>query len=138
MRGLPWGELYDKYHKNPYDKQKINQRVTELLSDPYVNKPANIFEFILGGETQPQLLDIRIFDDSTKRARYYEQTMSAKKKGTSNCPLCTVGHSANANKIWKITEVEHINEHLLMLHCCSGNLNILLCRIPVFPAKSHL
>lgn len=106
IRGLPWGELYDKYHKNPYDKQKINQRVNELLSDPFVNKPTNIFEYILGGETQPQLLDVRIFDDSTKRARYYQQTMTAKNKGKSNCPLCAVGHSANATKIWKINEMD--------------------------------
>ena len=106
VRGLPWGEFYEKYHTNPYDKQKVNKRVSELLSDPFVNKPANIFEYILGGETQPQLLDIRMFDDNVKRVVYYAQTLTAKKKGISNCPLCAIGHEANSSKIWKTTEMD--------------------------------
>ena len=106
VRGLPWGEYYERYHTTPYDKQKVNQRVDELLSDPYVNKPAHIFEYILGGETQPQLLDIRVFDDNTKRAAYYAQTTKAKAKGISNCPYCAMGHEANAAKIWKITDMD--------------------------------
>lgn len=106
VRGLPWGEFYEKYHITPYNKQKVNQRVTELLSDPFVNKPANIFEFILGGEKDPQLLDVRVFDDNTKRVVYQQQTTEAKAKGISNCPLCAVGHEANASRIWKITEMD--------------------------------
>ena len=106
IRGLPWGEFYEKYHTNPYDKKKVNQRVVELLSDPFVHKPANIFEYILGGEIKTQLLDIRIFDDNTKRMVYYAQTEEAKKKGVSNCPYCAVGHESNASKIWKITEMD--------------------------------
>ena len=27
MRGLPWGEYYDKYHTRAYNKQKINKRI---------------------------------------------------------------------------------------------------------------
>jgi len=26
MRGLEWGRLYETYHKNPYDPQKISKR----------------------------------------------------------------------------------------------------------------
>ena len=52
------------------------------------------------------MLDIRIFDDNTKRMVYYAQTEEAKKKGVSNCPYCAVGHESNASKIWKITEMD--------------------------------
>ena len=106
VRGLPWGEYYEKYHTTPYDKQKVNHRVEELLSDPFVNKPANIFEYILGGETQPQILDIRVFDDNVKRTVYYAQTLTAKQNGVSNCPYCAMGHEANAKRIWKISEMD--------------------------------
>ena len=29
-----------------------------------------------------------------------------KSNGTSNCPLCSVGHAANKNKIWKFSEMD--------------------------------
>ena len=106
IRGLPWGTFYERYHITPYNKQKVNQRVKELLSDPFVNKPANIFEFVLGGETQPQLLEIRVFDDNTKRIVYNTQTTKAKTKGISNCPYCAIGHDANAKRIYKLDEMD--------------------------------
>ena len=33
-------------------------------------------------------------------------TKAAKEKGESNCPLCAVGHDANKNRIWKLTEMD--------------------------------
>lgn len=106
VRGLNWGELYEKYHITPYDKQKVNQRVEELLSDSFVRKPANIFEYILEGENHPEWLDIRVFDDNTKRIAYNQQTAKAKQDGVSNCPYCAMGHEANAKRIWKISEMD--------------------------------
>ena len=53
-----------------------------------------------------RLLDIRIFDEATKRAVYKKQTTEAIAKGKSNCPLCAVGHSANSEKIWKQSEMD--------------------------------
>lgn len=106
VRGLPWGEFYELYHTTPYNKQKVNQRVKELLSDPFVNKPGNIFEYILGGETQSQLLEIRVFDDNTKRIAYNTQTADARARGISNCPYCAIGHDANAKRIYKLSEMD--------------------------------
>lgn len=106
MRGLPWGELYEKYHTEPYNPAYMKQRVTELYSDPYVKNRRGVFEFLLGGETDTKLLDIRIFDEATKRAVYASQTEQAKAAGKSNCPFCAIGHDANANKIWKLNEMD--------------------------------
>lgn len=106
MRGLPWGELYEKYHHTPYSPTHIKERVYALYSDPYVKNRRGIYEFLLGGEIDTKLLDIRIFDEATKRAVYARQTQAAKENGKSNCPFCAIGHDANAHKIWKQSEMD--------------------------------
>ena len=106
VRGLPWGEYYEKYHHNPYNKANVTTQVNELLSDPYVHNKKGIFEYILGGGTETKLLEIRMFDDSIKRTKYQQQTSDAKARGISNCPLCAVGHSATSAKIWKFEEMD--------------------------------
>lgn len=106
MRGLPWGELYEKYHALPYNPAHMRQRVEELFADPYVKNRRGVFEFLLGGETDTKLLDIRVFDEATKRAVYSRQTELAKAEATSNCPFCAIGHDANAHKIWKPNEMD--------------------------------
>ncbi|MDE6611112.1 MAG: DUF262 domain-containing protein [Muribaculaceae bacterium] len=106
MRGLPWGELYEKYHNAPYNPAHMKERVLTLYADPFVKNRKGVYEFLLGGETDTKLLDIRIFDEATKRAVYARQTESAKSKGASNCPFCAIGHDANAQKIWKQSEMD--------------------------------
>ncbi|MBR1521948.1 MAG: DUF262 domain-containing protein [Bacteroidaceae bacterium] len=106
MRGLEWGRLYDTYHTQPYDPQEVSQLVHQLYGDPYVKNRKGIFEYILGGCQDKRLLDIRIFDEATKRAVYRRQTSEAIANDTSNCPLCAMGHEANRKKIWKQTEMD--------------------------------
>ena len=106
MRGLPWGELYERYHATPYNRTYMERRARELYADPYVKNRRGIFEYLLGGETDTRLLDIRIFDEATKRVVYARQTEEAKAVGTSNCPYCAIGHDASAHKIWKQSEMD--------------------------------
>lgn len=106
MRGLQWGELYEKYHHTPYNPAHLKQRVMELYADSYVKNRKGVYEFLLGGETDIKLLDIRIFDEATKKIVYTRQTEEAKQHDTSNCPYCAIGHDANAKKIWKLTEMD--------------------------------
>ena len=106
MRGLEWGRLYEEYHTKRYDSKKISDAVHRLYADPYVKNRRGVFEYILGGEKDTKLLDVRVFDDATKKVVYIAQTDEAKKKGKSNCPLCAIGHTANKNKIWKIDEMD--------------------------------
>lgn len=106
MKGLEWGRLYEKYHSTPYDKAAINKRAEELLADEFVRSPKNIYEYLLGGEQHPELLDVRLFDDRTKRAAYMRQTLKAKKKGVSNCPVCASGTNNNKTKIYTLSEMD--------------------------------
>lgn len=106
MRGLEWGRMYEEYHKKSYNPRKVSAEVQKLYGDPYVKNRRGIFEYILGGSADTKLLDVRVFDDATKRAVYKTQTAKAEIKGKSNCPLCAVGHDANKNKIWKESEMD--------------------------------
>lgn len=106
MRGLEWGQLYEKYHSKAYNPAKVSAEVKKLYADPYVKSKKGIFEYILGGSTDTKLLDVRIFDDATKNSVYASQTKKAEAKNESNCPLCSIGHDANKNKIWKLNEMD--------------------------------
>ena len=106
MRGLEWGRLYEEYHTTPYNPAKVSQLVQKLYADPYIKNRKGIFEYILGGSVDTSLLDVRVFDDATKKSVYSTQTAKAEAEGKSNCPLCAVGHDANKTKIWKLNEMD--------------------------------
>ena len=106
MKGIEWGRLYEKYHKMPYDPYIVSVKVHDLYGDPAVKNRKGIFEYILGECKDTKLLEIRVFDESSKKAVYTQQTEDAKKFEKSNCPLCTLGHDINAKKIWKYNEMD--------------------------------
>lgn len=107
MRGLEWGRLYEKYHGKPYNKTDVSKYLNELYNDPYVTDKRGICEYILGGMIDKRLLNIRVFDEATKRRVYSIQTAEAKRKGISNCPLCVSGdNEINSKKIWQINEMD--------------------------------
>jgi len=106
MRGLEWGGLYETYHNNSYNPKEVSKKVQELYADPYIRNHKGIFEYILGGCIDTKLLEVRVFDEPTKKTVYEQQTAEAKKTGYSNCPLCAVGHDANRNRIWSFEEMD--------------------------------
>ncbi len=106
MYGLEWGRLYETYHNTPYSVDLVTERVRALQSDESIKCSRNIYEYVLGGEKDKRLLDIRIFEESTKKVAYKRQTEEANKKGISNCPLCALGDNANKTRIYKITEMD--------------------------------
>jgi hypothetical protein len=106
MRGLEWGRLYEQYHSQSYDPARVSDEVERLYSDPYVRNRRGIFEYVLGGSQDTRLLDVRVFDDATKKSVYARQTEAARAEGVSNCPLCAIGHDANKNKIWALAEMD--------------------------------
>ena len=106
MRGLEWGRLYETYHSQPYNAESLAKQVHDLYADPYVKNRKGIFEYVLGGCTDKKLLDIRIFDEATKRKVYQRQTAEAALHDVSNCPLCALGHEANRKKMWKLSEMD--------------------------------
>ena len=106
MCGLPWGELYEKYHKLPYDPAKVAAKQRELYEDYYVKNKKGIYEYILGGCQDARLLEVRCFDEPTKKSVYTRQTALAQVQGISNCPHCVQENGANKSKIWKLAEMD--------------------------------
>ena len=106
MRGLDWGRLYEAYRGTGFDPAAVEARVSALRADEAVKDKRGIYEFVLGGEVQTQLLDVRLFEDSVRRQVYEAQTAAARATGRSNCPLCAVGNAAHAGKIWALKEME--------------------------------
>jgi 5-methylcytosine-specific restriction endonuclease McrA len=106
MRGLEWGRLYETYRKQPYNSNTVSDELKKLYSDPYVKNRRGIFEYILGGSIDTKLLEVRVFDEATKKSVYAKQKSEAEKKAISNCPLCAVGNNTNKTKIWSLAEMD--------------------------------
>ena len=109
MCGLEWGRLYETYHSKGYDIDKVWERVEALFVDAdndIIKNRKNIFEYVLGGETDRKLLKIRIFKDAVARRVYKKQTDAATETGVSNCPDCVLAHDANSKRIYTFGEME--------------------------------
>lgn len=106
MKGLAWGDLYEKYHHNSYNPTEIHNKLQELLQDEYVGNTKGIYEYLLCGCIDTKLLNIRVFDEKTKQVVYKRQTTDAINKGVSNCPLCAIGNDSNKLRIWKLNEMD--------------------------------
>lgn len=105
MRGLEWGRLYEEYHNNAYSSS-INDEVDKLFKDDFVESKKGIYEYVLSGGEKKELLEIRIFDISTKRAQYERQTEDAKMRGISNCPLCAIAGNNNSTRRYRFEEMD--------------------------------
>ncbi len=106
MVGLDWGRLYEAYHRNAYNPQEVSEKVQEYLADYFVKDKKGIYEYILGGCVETKLLNIRIFDEPTKKSVYAQQTSAVKGTDKSNCPLCALGFDNNHGRIWKLSEMD--------------------------------
>ena len=106
MCGLEWGRLYEKYHKKAYAPKKVSESVKKLYGDPFLKNRKGVFEYILGGEKDTKLLQVRVFDESIKRSVYATQKAKAEDKGHSNCSHCAIGADANKTKIWSIGDMD--------------------------------
>lgn len=106
MCGLDWGDLYERFHTRPYDHKAVAEKVAQLYDDPCVQDKKNVFEYVLNGCRDSRLLNVRVFDDNVKRRVYRRQTADARAAGTSNCPLCAIGHDANRTRIWAIKDMD--------------------------------
>ena len=106
MKGLEWGRLFEYYNKIPFDPEKISDEVHKLYADAAVKNRKGVFEYILGGEKDTTLLEIRVFEESTKKVVYRQQTDEAQKNDISNCPLCALGNDNNKKRIWKYNEMD--------------------------------
>lgn len=79
MKGVKWGELYNKYGKKKLPSSaQLESRVKELMEDDDVGKKAGIYPYLITGDEKH--LSIRAFSDSQKRAAFEKQG--------GICPIC--------------------------------------------------
>ncbi|HVX69982.1 MAG TPA: DUF262 domain-containing protein [Mycobacteriales bacterium] len=106
MSSVKWGPLYEQYKGTIVDPTKLEDRVAKYMGDVQVKNKRGIYEFVLGGEADTKLLEVRVFDDRTKLAAYGEQTKKAESSGVSNCPACAGGTNNNATRIYELDEMD--------------------------------
>ena len=78
MKGVDWGTLYRKHHEADHDIQKLETEVSRLMADSDVQRKKGIYEYVLDHDERH--LDLRAFDDNTKREVYERQL--------GICPIC--------------------------------------------------
>lgn len=88
MKGVEWGHLYELYSSRTWDAAELETEVARLMADSDVKKKKGIYSYVFDHDEHH--LDIRTFDDNTKREVYERQ------KGV--CKIC--------GKVFKIEEME--------------------------------
>ncbi len=71
MKNVDWGPLFEKYHNQNWDANKLETEVKRLMADSDIQKKSGIYAYIFDGDEHN--LGIRAFDDNTKREVYEKQ-----------------------------------------------------------------
>ena len=79
MKGIPWGNLYNKYGNQTLDPKAIEGKVSELMQDDDVTDKKGIYRYLLIGDER--FLNIRAFDKRQKREAYERQKGACVKCG---------------------------------------------------------
>lgn len=106
MKSVKWGPLYKQFKSASFDPAQLEVRLAALMADPDVKNKRGIYEFLLGGEVDTKLLEVRVFDEKTKLAAYGTQTQKATAAGVSNCPTCAASGNNNATRIYELAEMD--------------------------------
>ena len=73
-----WGKLYHDFRNNHYDTTLLEQEIDRLMQDDDVTSSKGIYLYVL--TRQERFLNLRTFDQRTRRAAYEAQQ--------GRCPLC--------------------------------------------------
>ena len=71
MKGVDWGELYDRYKEEKIDLKLFDEDVDRLLLDDDVTNKKGIYPYLLTGKEK--CLSIRAFSEAQKLAAYTRQ-----------------------------------------------------------------
>lgn len=88
MKGINWGEVYNKFNNKKLDSKRLEKEISELMQDEEINNQKGIYIYVLTREERH--LSLRDFTDKQKRISYEKQ------KGI--CPKC--------KKHFEISEME--------------------------------
>jgi len=108
MKGIVWGNLYDKFKDKNLDPVALEKEITRLMQDEDVGNKKGIYFYVL--EKDEKYLNIRPFSDNMKRETYEKQ------KG-----ICK-----NCNKYFPIEEME--GDHIDPWHS-GGKTNLDNCQM---------
>lgn len=78
MKGVDWGFLYKNYHEQDNDPDKLEAEVAKLMADSDVTNKKGIYAYVFDHDERN--LNIRTFDDNTKRSVYERQN--------GKCAIC--------------------------------------------------
>jgi hypothetical protein len=81
MKGIPWGELHNKYKEKAFDPGRLEEEVSRLMADDDVTNKKGVYAYLLTEDEKH--LNIRAFTAGQKRGAYERQ------QGV--CPHCN-GH----------------------------------------------
>ena len=105
MKSVAWGILYNKNKDKDLDSTVLEKRVADLMKDSDVQKKPGIYAYVLDGDERH--LNIRAFDDNTKREVYETQNGICKMCGNHFeieqmeadhiKPWCQGGHTVKEN-----------------------------------------
>jgi len=111
LKGYPLGLIYfNKVSDNALEVLDGQQRITSFgrfVTNKFAIKDENGMRQYFSGIAadkqekilQTKLLDVRVFDEATKKTVYATQTAEAKENGISNCQmLCKTHNRAKGNK----------------------------------------
>lgn len=85
MKGLPWGQWYNKYKDRSFNPQALEEKIKALMSDDEVRGKKGIYAYILDGRERH--LNLRVFTKSERRTMYERQN--------GVCALCQESFSEN-------------------------------------------
>lgn len=71
MKGLDFGDLYERFHNKEIDSDKLEEKIKELMMDEEVGNKKGIYTYVLSGEEK--CLNLRAFDEKIKRETYERQ-----------------------------------------------------------------
>lgn len=78
MKGLPWGEFYNRYKDQLLDPQKLEQQIAQLIDDNEVQDKRGIYHYLLSGDKKH--LNLRSFGNKERQKTYEKQQ--------GICPMC--------------------------------------------------
>lgn len=82
LKNINWGRLYSEYnHKaKRYSSEEIKSKFIEIIDKNDIDKPTGLYEFLLSGSNDYNLIRNRYFDNKTKRKVWMKQC-----KKCNNC-----------------------------------------------------
>jgi len=71
MKGLPWGTLYNRHHKDRLDPKGLEEEIAALMIDDEVTKRKGVYEYVLTRDRK--FLSLRAFTEAQRRSMFERQ-----------------------------------------------------------------